>query len=184
MAIKIKKEKLVKYLVDSLDLSDIKNATSGLKEFDFNPFDDDGDEYETAWDEIVHNKDLLVEFCMALVRTADRLIVEGQKLTSAQKHDAVVSALDDAIALPWYAEPFDSKLISLLVTSLVKTLNAVKPQRAEPAVVVARPSKYKAGSLNPAYFEPPKPTSDPASDSEDTPINIKLTPTGIFKEIG
>lgn len=193
--IEIKKDELVKYLVNSLALEGLKDAATNLKEIDWNPFDDDGDEYDTPWKEIVHNKDILVDVALALVNTAERIIIEGNKLTASQKHDAVVKALDDAISLPWYAEPFDGKLISLLVTSVVKTMNALKPQRSAPLVEKPKATKIEpshfAGKKNPKFIAnvPKRPATDNPIDWEDVPdnqpvIEIRLTPTGIFKEVG
>lgn len=177
MKVEFKKDELVRYLIKQLALDGLKKAAKNLKDIDWNPFDDDGDEYDTAWKEMVHNKDLLVEAAMALVNTAERIIIEGNKLTAAQKHDAVVAALDKAIRLPWYAEAFDGKVISLLVTSVVKTMNMLRKSEPKEAASVPVP-KYIAGVKNPAYGK-----AIPAAVSADS-LKISLTKKGKFREIG
>lgn len=174
MKVEFEKGELVKYLIKQLAIDGLKKAAKNLKDIDWNPFDDDGDEYDTAWKEMVHNKDLLVEAAMALVNTAERIVIEGNKLTSVQKHDAVVAALDKAIKLPWFAEPFDGKIISLLVTSVVKTMNLLR--KSEPAVTPTVP-KFIAGALNPNY-------PGGAAVVTEKPLLVGLTAKGKFKEIG
>lgn len=178
MKVEFEKDELVKYLIKQLALSGLKKAAKNLKDIDWNPFDDDDDEYDTAWKEIVHNKDLLVEAAAALVNTAERIIIEGNRLTAAQKHDAVVAALDKAIILPWYAEPFDGKIISLLVTSVVKTMNMFRKSEPVPAPYVP---KFVAGLLNPAYGKAIEVSNDEIGEK---PLLIGLTAKGKFKEIG
>jgi len=181
MKVEFKKDELVKYLIKQLAIDGLKKATKNLKDIDWNPFDDDDDEYDTPWKEMVHNKDLVVEAAMALVNTAERIVIEGNKLTSSQKHDAVVSALDKAIKLPWYAEAFDGKIISLLVTSVVKTMNALK--KSAP-VAVQLPPEFIAGSLNPAYTAAKKAITGGGGGVDETPLEVALSTRGKFKEIG
>lgn len=95
------------------------------KDFDWNPFDEDGDEFETAWDEIRHNFQLIGDVAMAAVHCAERVTIAGVELTAPQKHAAVVQALDDIIRLPWYAEPFDGPALNMAVSTAVSALNSL-----------------------------------------------------------
>jgi len=182
MKVEIKKDELVKYLVKSMKTSELSKAMKGLKEIDWNPFDDDGDEYDSAWKEIVHNKDLVFDAAVALSVTAERLVVEGMSLSAPQKHKAVVSALDKAIALPFFMEPFDGKVIDLIVTGAVKFMNLLRKSPAKAAPVATSVPKYIAGTLNPKYGKPA--TSAPKAVIGDAPIKISLTKKGAFKEVG
>lgn len=123
--VKIEKDELVSFLIDYLDIEGVKGKLSGLKQIDWNPFDDDGDEYDTVFAEIRHNWDLIWDALTALVQTAERIVVGGVTLTNVQKHEAVVSALDKALVLPWYMEPFDGVALGMLVASAVKFMNKV-----------------------------------------------------------
>lgn len=184
MKIEIKKDELVKYLVKSLKTPELTKAMNGLKEIDWNPFDDDGDEYDTAWKEIVHNKDLVFDAAVALAHTAERLVIEGKSLSAPQKHDAVVSALDKAIALPFFMEPFDGKVIDLIVTGAVKFMNLLRKSKPAPEVEVPvkRVPRFIAGQMNKAVVE--KTMAPKVSAPVVKPINISLTKKGKFKEIG
>lgn len=119
------KDEIVQFLVDRLEIGEIRESIRGLKGIDWNPFDDDGDEYVTVWEELRHNWDLISDVAEQLVRSVEFLVVDGQSLSSEQKHDAVVAALDKAIRVPWYVEPFDGLLIGLLVNVIVRQFNKI-----------------------------------------------------------
>ena len=95
------------------------------REFDFNPFNQDDDAYVGPWDEIRHNGALLGDVVTAAIHVAERITIDGISLNDAQKHAAVVQALDDMIRLPWYAEPFDGTVFNMAVTAGVRAMNAV-----------------------------------------------------------
>ena len=95
------------------------------REFDFNPFNQDDDEYVGPWQEIRHDGALLGDVVTAAIHVAERITIDGISLNDAQKHAVVVQALDDAIRLPWYAEPFDGTIFNMAVTTAVRTMNAV-----------------------------------------------------------
>lgn len=179
MKVEIKKDELVKYLVKTLKTPELMKAMKGLKEIDWNPFDDDGDKYDTAWKEIVHNKDLVFDAAVALAVTAERLIIEGQALSAPQKHKAVVAALDKAIALPFFMEPFDGKVIDLIVTGAVKFMNMLR--KSKPEVPVKRVPRFIAGAVNPDYG---KVLGTPDAIIGEEPILVTLGKKGAFKEIG
>ena len=182
MKVEIKKDELVKYLVKSLKSAELTKAMKGLKEIDWNPFDDDGDEYDTAWKEIVHNKELVFDAAVALAETAERIVIEGMALSAPQKHDAVVSALDKAISLPFFMEPFDGKVIDLIVTGAVKFMNLLRKSKPVEEVPVKRVPRFIAGQRNTAFGEAL--SADKPKAVVSKPINIALTKKGKFKEIG
>jgi hypothetical protein len=59
------------------------------------------------------------------VFTAERIVVNGIELSAPEKHRAVVAALDRAIRLPWYAEPFDGPLLDMIVVGAVNKWNSI-----------------------------------------------------------
>jgi hypothetical protein len=95
-------------------------------EFDWNPFDDDGDEYVGVWEEVKHNFQLVGNVAMSVVLVAERATISGQSLSDPQKHAACVQALDDIIRLPWYLEPFDNVALDMAVSTAVAALNSIK----------------------------------------------------------
>lgn len=123
--IKIQKDEIVEFLVDYLDLENVEDRIGELRGIDWNPFDDDGDEYEGAWEEMVHNWELVSQAARSLVSVAERIVIGGISLSNQQKHEAVVGALDRAVNAPWYLEAFDGPAISMIVSMAVGWMNAV-----------------------------------------------------------
>ena len=107
--IEVDPKEIVDFLWEKLELEDTKNAIGALKGIDWNPFNDDDDEYETPWQEIGHNWDLIWDAAVSISHTVGNLLIGGVELTDPQKHKVVVSALDRAIRLPFYLEPFDGQ---------------------------------------------------------------------------
>ena len=95
------------------------------REFDFNPFNQDADEYVGPWDEIRHDGSLLADVVAAAVHVAERITIDGYSLNNAEKHAAVVQVLDDVFRLPWYAEPFDGPFLNMAVTAGVRIMNGI-----------------------------------------------------------
>lgn len=95
------------------------------KRIDWNPFDDDGDEFEGPWSEIRQNFKIVGEVALKVVHCAEMLVVEGQQLSAPQKHAACVAALDDILRLPWYLEPLDGPAIDLVVSTAVAAMNSI-----------------------------------------------------------
>ena len=118
-------DEVIDYLYEQLQIGGLLEKVSDLKRVDFNPFDEDGDEYVGVFQEMGHNCDLIWSATLALVRSAEALVVGGISLTSPEKHKVVVKALDRAIRLPWYAEPFDGPLLDVLVTIAVTQFNRI-----------------------------------------------------------
>jgi hypothetical protein len=123
--INIDKNEIVEFMVDYLQLEEFKESVGKLKDIDWNPFDDDGDEFVGVWAEIQHNYDLIWDVAVNLVGVAERIVVGGLSLENEQKHNVVVSALDRALKSPWYLEPFDGVALGMLVTAAVKFLKMV-----------------------------------------------------------
>lgn len=124
--IKFETKEIADFLVDYLDLGDFKDDLGKLRDIDWNPFNEDGDEYVGVWAEIRHNYDLVWEVAVDLCGIAEQLLIGGLSLTSEQKHKSVVEALDRALDCPWYLEPFDGTALGLLVNTVVKYLNLVE----------------------------------------------------------
>lgn len=94
--------------------------------FDWNPFDEDEDEFVGPWAEIRENFRLVGDVALAAVHCAERITIAGMELSAPQKHAAVVAALDDIIRLPWYLEPFDGPALDMAVSTAVAALNGMK----------------------------------------------------------
>jgi hypothetical protein len=110
---------------DQLNLSELRDSVVALKGIDWNPFDDDEDEYAGIFSEINHNFSLIFDVAQKAAAVTQRIVVDGAVLSDPQKHKVVVQVLDDLIRLPFYAEPFDGPVIDVLVKSAVKMLRAV-----------------------------------------------------------
>lgn len=95
------------------------------KNIDWNPFDDDGDEFVGPWAEIRQNFKLVGDVAMSVVHVAERIVVEGQSLSAPQKHEACVQALDDILRLPWYLEPLDGPVLDMVVATAVAGMNSI-----------------------------------------------------------
>lgn len=117
---------LARFLVTYTDLEDFKVKASALKGFDWNPFNEDEDEYDTPWKEIQHNWDLLWSAVVAFAHTVDRVLIGGQELTNRQKHAVVKEAIDRALILPWYLEPFDGMVIDMVIKAAAEFVHHVE----------------------------------------------------------
>jgi hypothetical protein len=125
MKVNIEGQEIQDFLVKYLELEVLKEEIKDLKGIDWNPFDDDRDQYDGVWEEMGHNFELIWSATLAITKTVELIVVGGVSLTNRQKHKAVVQALDDAIRLPFYAEPFDGPLIDLVVKIAVRYWNSV-----------------------------------------------------------
>lgn len=125
MDVTFDKTQVVEYIERTLEDSGVLAAIGAAKALDWNPFNDDGDEYVGPWQEMRHNCDLILDVARAAILLAETIVIDGRSLTNPQKRDAVVQVLDDCIRLPWYAEPFDGIAIGLLVDSGVAAFNAL-----------------------------------------------------------
>jgi hypothetical protein len=112
-----------------LEIIGIENLNGPLKklkaEFDFNPFDQDGDQWETPWDEFRHNVELVNDVILATVQVLERAVVAGRSLSSPEKLEVAVAVLDEVLVLPWYAEMFDGPILKLMVSQAVALLNSI-----------------------------------------------------------
>jgi hypothetical protein len=118
-------KQLAKLIWSQLELDQVKASVVALKGVDWNPFNDDGDEYVGVFQEINHNFTLVFDVAQKAAAVAQRIVVDGASLSDPQKHKAVVQVLDDLIRLPFYAEPFDGPVLDVLVKSAVKLVRAV-----------------------------------------------------------
>lgn len=119
-------DQIAGYVYSRIDESGLVEKTDKLKaEFDANPFNTDDDEWVGPWEEFRHNIELVTEVGMAAIHFAELIVIDGISLNNAQKHEVVVQVLDDAIRLPWYAEPFDGPAINMVVTAMVTTMNSI-----------------------------------------------------------
>ena len=126
MTVEFELDQIAAYLYDRINESGLIEKVDKLKaEFDLNPFNTDEDEWVGPWQEFRHNVELLVEVGMGAIHFAELITIDGISLNSAQKHEAVCQVLDDALRLPWYAEPFDGPAINMVVTSLVTAMNSM-----------------------------------------------------------
>jgi len=121
----IDKDKLREYVAQTLNTAELSQQLGKLKDIDWNPFDEDGDEYVGLWAEMKHNWDVVWTFLLYACSLAENLVVDGLSLEAPQKHDLVVGALDDVIHLNWYLEPFDGPALGMLVKAAVSFLNKV-----------------------------------------------------------
>lgn len=119
-------KQLARLIWNQLQLDDVKQSVVALKGIDWNPFDEDGDEYVGVFAEINHNFSLVWDVAQKAAAVAERIVVDGASLSDPQKHKVVVQVIDDLIRLPFYAEPFDGPVIDVLVKSAVKMLRAVQ----------------------------------------------------------
>ena len=123
--VEIELDEIVDFLIEDLGIEALSEKMTALGGIDWNPFDEDGDEYESIWSEMQHNFSLVWQATDALVFTAERIVVNGIELSAPEKHRAVVAALDRAIRLPWYAEPFDGPLLDMIVVGAVNRWNSI-----------------------------------------------------------
>jgi hypothetical protein len=116
---------LARLIWEQLRLSELRDSIVALRGIDWNPFDDDGDEYVGIFSEINHNFSLVFDVAQQAAAVAQRIVVDGASLSDPQKHKVVVQVLDDLIRLPFYAEPFDGPVLDVLVKSAVRLLRSV-----------------------------------------------------------
>jgi hypothetical protein len=126
--------------------------------FDWNPFDDDGDEFVGAWAEIRQNFRLIGDVAMAVVHVAERVQIAGVELNEPQKHAAAVQVLDDIVRLPWYAEPFDGPVMDMVVSTAVAAMNSIGwTKKIAGEIVNAETEKLdmtaKVAAINPAKVD-------------------------------
>lgn len=103
----------------------IEKVRALKKNIDWNPFNEDGDEFVGPWAEIRQNFKLVGDVALAAVHCAERIVVEGRELSAPQKHAACVQALDDILRLPWYLEPLDGPVLDMVVSTAVAGLNGI-----------------------------------------------------------
>ena len=125
-AITVDVKTLARLVWNQLQLDEVKQSVKALKGIDWNPFNEDGDEYVGAFQELNHNWNLIFDVAQKAAAVAERIVVDGASLTDPQKHKVVVQVLDDCIRLPFYAEPFDGPILDVLVKSAVKALRAIQ----------------------------------------------------------
>lgn len=125
MNINIEEKEVIDALIKYAEVPSLTLKLKALKGIDWNPFDEDNDEYIGIFGEMNHNCDLLWDATCAIVHTAERLVVGGISLSNQQKHKSVVEALDRMIRVPFFLEPFDGLLIDMLVTAAVKWFNKI-----------------------------------------------------------
>jgi len=124
-AVSIDHKELARLVWNQLELEKVKAAVQALRGIDWNPFDEDADEYVGVFGEINHNFGLVFDVAAQAAAVVQRIVVDGASLSDPQKHRVVVQILDDLIRLPFYAEPFDGPVLDVLVKSAVKMLRAV-----------------------------------------------------------
>lgn len=123
MKVTFSEKEVVDALLKFADIPTLKLKLSALRGVDWNPFNEDGDAYVGVFGELNHNIDLMWDAALAIANCAERLVIGGIQLTNQQKHKAVVEALDRAIRVPFFLEPFDGILIDILVSGAVKWFN-------------------------------------------------------------
>lgn len=138
MGVEFDHRQLARLIWDQLQLDEVKASVVALKGIDWNPFDEDGDEFNGVFAEINHNFSLVFDVAQQAAAVAQRIVVDGASLSDPQKHKAVVQVLDDLIRLPFYAEPFDGPVLDVLVKSAVKLLRAVNWGIELPVTVAAK----------------------------------------------
>jgi len=117
-------EKLVEFIKNELNTEELQEAAKALKKgWDWNPFDKDGDEYETAWQEFQHNIDLLWGFLEKIMYAIEKAAKSLTILEGGAKLEAAVKFADEIIKLPFWLEWLDDNLLRLLFSILVKKTN-------------------------------------------------------------
>ena len=117
-------EKLVEFIKNELNTEELQEAAKALKKgWDWNPFDKDGDEYETAWQEFQHNIDLLWGFMEKIMCAIEKAAKSLTILEGGAKLEAAVKFADEIIKLPFWLEWLDDNLLRLLFSILVKKTN-------------------------------------------------------------
>ena len=109
----------------AIDGKAVVDKIHALKGIDWNPFNEDGDQYVGPWEEIKHNFKLVGDAAMEIVLCLERANIAGESLTDPQKHAVAVQVLDDIIRLPWYLEPFDGIALDMVVTTAVMALKGL-----------------------------------------------------------
>lgn len=122
--LKIEVDKLKEFLENELDLLTLKDKARALKkEWDWNPFDKDDDQYTTAWQEFMHNIDLLSEMMEQVVITVEKASKVLGILEGGAKLEAAVQFLDKLIRLPFFLEWLDGPLFRFAISYVVRALN-------------------------------------------------------------
>ena len=121
------KKKLYEALKAYAETDMFSDRLEQLKAYDFNPFrppaNPDGPD---GWDKVVEAGNLVNEILRDIIGVVEKVVRDaGEVGLGNEKREAVVQFLDDIIALPFWAEPFDKPLIRLLVDQLVGLLNSV-----------------------------------------------------------
>ena len=113
--IEVEPKELLDALSSYLGTEDVRVNVAALRKFDWWPFDDDGDEYETVWEEVNHNWILVRDAMLSIVVLLEKVVVGGIALSNQQKHKMAVAMLDRMIKLPFFLEPFDNIVLDMLV---------------------------------------------------------------------
>lgn len=123
--LKVDVQKLRDFLNDELNLEELKEKAKALKkEWDWNIFDKDGDEYTTAWQEFMHNIDLLSNLFEEVVIAVEKASQVLGILEGGAKLEAAVKFLDDVIKLPFFLDWFDGPLLKFGISYVVRSLNS------------------------------------------------------------
>ena len=141
MAISVDYKELAKTIATQLNLEELKGSLTALKGIDWNPFDEDGDQYVGVFGEMQHNWDLLFDVAVKAAHLAERTVVGVASLDNPQKHKVVVQVLDDLVRAPWYIEPFDGLIFDGLVTAAVKFAKVINWGVELPEVIPAETPK-------------------------------------------
>jgi len=123
-SIDIDKQKILDEL-KKIDYNEIVESLKKLKkEWDWNPFDKDGDEYTTAWSEFKHNIELLSDLFERVVIAVEKIAPTVLDIASGgAKLEATVQFLDEVVQLPFYLEWADAPVFRLLISLIVDKLN-------------------------------------------------------------
>ena len=120
MDVNVNYKELARLVAEELELQGVKDALTRLRGFDWNPFDDDGDEHVGVWAELQNNWDLIFDVAVQAALVMRRGIEGVASLDNPQKHKVVVQVLDDLVRVPWFLEPFDGIVFDGIVTAAVK----------------------------------------------------------------
>lgn len=123
-AIEIDKQKILDELKKTEYQAIGEQIKKVKKEFDWNPFNKDGDEYVTAWDEFKHNIKLINNLITKVIVTVEKIAVTVLGVSSGgAKLEAAVQYLDDVVKLPFFAEFVDAPFFRLIISFAVDKIN-------------------------------------------------------------
>lgn len=128
---KQKIKELLDHIVDKLEVGElIERAKEMVKAFDWNPFKlDDPEQFESAWQEAVHNFVMIKDFLAQVVYTVEMMARDFQRSVSGpEKLEVAAKFCDDVIRLPFYLEWLDRPILRLLLSLTVTQLNEVLGQ--------------------------------------------------------